>query len=111
MQIAVMQLIAKYPKIVGLSDMLSLRANQLEKVHLERVADALGIEIPFNDEIINALIELLRGKDIDTVADLIQSPDSIGELVTFLRGGYKGLIEAKTTEVGFSPEADVFFIN
>lgn len=111
MQMAVMQLAAKYPKLFGLSDMLGLRANQLTKSHLRRVADALEVEVPFNDEIVHAFVELLRGKDINAVSDLIQSPESVGELITFLKGGYRGLVEAKSEQTGFTVEADAFFIN
>lgn len=111
MQLALVQLLGKYPKLVGLSDMLHLRANQLNRGHLERVARALDVELPFGDELVNAFVELLKGKDINAVSDLIQSPESVGELILFLRGGYKGLIEAKQPGGDFAEDAAQFFIN
>lgn len=110
--VAALQLLAKYPKLAGLSDMLKLRANQLNRSHFDRIADALGMEVPFSEEVQNAFLHLLRGKDINYVADLIQSPEAVVELVTFATSGVKGLSKAKSAdESGFDPEASALFIS
>ena len=111
MKASFVQLAAKYPRLLDLSDLLHLRVNQITKEHLIRVADAVGVAIPFNDEIVEAFIALLRGKNINDVADLLQSPESVGALITFLQGGYKSLVEAATVEAGFESEAGEFFIS
>lgn len=111
MNASFVQLAAKYPRLLGLSDLLHLRVNQITKDHLVRVADAVGVAIPFNDEIVNAFIALLRGKNINDVADLLQSPESVGALITFLQGGYRSLVEAAKVEAGFDVEAGEFFIS
>jgi hypothetical protein len=111
LNLAAMQLLAKYPKLVGLSDMLKLRANQLDRSHFDRLAEAIGVEIPISDEVQNAILHLLRGKDINYVADLIQSPESVVEIVNFAKGGFRGLIEAKTVATSeFADDAVLLFI-
>lgn len=110
--VAAMQLLAKYPKLAGLSDMLSLRANQLTRSHFDRIADALNVTVPFSDEIQDAIIHLLRGKDIHYVADLIKSPEGVVEIVTFATSGVRGLKQAKSSaDSEFAEDAVSLFIS
>lgn len=110
MNMMVMQLAAKYPKLMSLSDMASLRANQITRSHLDRVANAFDVTIPVSDELVEAFIHLLKGRDINTVADLIVSPEAIGELVTFLHGGYRALVSTNGEAAMFSDDAALLFI-
>lgn len=111
MNLAAIGLLQKYPGLVNLQDMLSLKSNQLNITHLQRIAQALKVEIPFHDEILEALLGLLKGRDINEVADLIQSPESVGDLVVFFQGGYRGLVDMKSGEhEAYLPEATQLFI-
>jgi len=84
---------AKYPKLLGCGDLLNNKLNQLSAADISRVASAVGVEIPVGPELQQAAISLLRGKDINQVADLIQHPDSFEEIFMFLRKGTSGLQE------------------
>lgn len=105
MNLAVLQLAGKYPKLLGLSDMLGMSANQLTPKHVVRIADAFGVVIPFNDEVVQAFIAMLKGHNIHQVSDLIQSPESVGEIVAFIRGGFNGVSNLKEPEIGFKEDA------
>lgn len=93
MNLQAMGLLAKYPKLVGLADMATLKANQLTTDHLVRVADAFGAQIPITQEISEAIIALFKGHDINVVADMIQSPEALNDLIVFFTGGFRSLVE------------------
>lgn len=95
MQAHLLSLLAKYPKLAALGDIAKLRSNQIGVTHLERIADAFNTKLPVTPEITEAFIALLKGRNINEVADLIQSPESLADLVTFFREGYQGLAKEK----------------
>lgn len=69
--------------------LLHLRSKRLEDVtteELNMIAEILGIKVNVNDELKRAGMALLRGDSIDTVADMIQSPESIQKIMLFLQG-------------------------
>lgn len=69
--------------------LLHLRGKRLEDVtteELNMIAEILGIKVNVNDELKRAGMALLRGDSIDTVADMIQSPESIQKIMLFLQG-------------------------
>lgn len=69
--------------------LLHLRGKRLEDVtteELSKIAEILGIKVNVNDELKRAGMALLRGDDINTVADMIQSPESIQKIMLFLQG-------------------------
>lgn len=69
--------------------LLHLRNKRLEDVTTEelgKVAEILGIKVNVSDELKRAGMALLRGDSIDTVADMIQSPESIQKIMLFLQG-------------------------
>lgn len=110
MNLAALQLVQKYPGLMSLVDLKDMKASDLTKEHVTRIAAAFGHNLPFTEELVDALVALLRGKNIHAVADIIRSPDSMTDLVTFFKGGYKGLIEAKSQPEGYSADADVLFL-
>lgn len=87
------QVAAKYPGLLSLSDMANLKANQLNESHLVRIGKAFGVELPVSEELLSALVALLKGKNLNEVADLVKSPEAIEEIVTFVRGGFKDSLE------------------
>lgn len=114
MNFAVMQLLGQYPGLLQLADLKDLKAKDLRVEHAQRIADAFKVQIPFNDELVGAFVALLRGKNIHAVGDLIQSPESIGELVAFFKGGFKAVSSnSKQIEpsADFLPEANTLFLS
>lgn len=106
MNLAIVSLLAKYPKLAGLSDMLQLKSNQLDRSHLIRIADAFGATVPLNEGTQNAFVALLKGKDINDVADMIQSPESVQDVVAFFTGGFSRLNKLHATEVVEAGDAE-----
>lgn len=74
---------AKYLPLLSLKDK---RLDELTLDDLRGVAGMMGIELAITDELKEAGLALLQGKDINTVADMIQSPESITQLLQFLQG-------------------------
>lgn len=69
--------------------LLHLRGKRLEDItteELSKIAEILGIKVNVDDELVRAGMALLRGDNIDTVADMIQSPESIQKIMLFLQG-------------------------
>lgn len=54
---------------------------------------ALGLNIRITPELQIAALGLLQGKSIDTVADLVQSPESLQQLVSLVKGEVKPEIQ------------------
>lgn len=72
----------------------SIRA--IQKLSFSQVSDEqfnavlLDLNVAHIDpELKNAALGLLAGKGIDNVADLIQSPSAVMQLVQFIKGGLK----------------------
>lgn len=84
-------LIAEFPGLLSLGHLAHLRADELTVEHLDAIASALKSPIPFNEELKTAAVEFLRGRDINAVCDLIQSPESVRDIVIFLKGGFSEL--------------------
>lgn len=74
---------AKYLPLLSLKDK---RLDDLTLDDLRGVAGVMGIELAITDELKEAGMALLQGRDINTVADMIQSPESIAQLLQFLQG-------------------------
>lgn len=74
---------AKYLPLLSLKDK---RLDELTLDDLRGVAGMMGIELAITDELKEAGLALLQGKDINTVADMIQSPESVTQLLQFLQG-------------------------
>lgn len=91
--------------------MMGMSANQLTPEHVARIGDAFGVKIPFNDEVVNAFIAMLKGHNIHQVSDLIKSPESVGEIIAFIRGGFNGVSTMKEPEPGFTADAQSLFIS
>jgi len=49
------------------------------------VKSALNIDVDLTDELHQAALALLQGESIDTVSDLIKSPESIQKLLALLK--------------------------
>lgn len=76
--------------MLGKLSLLSMGNRTLESLtatEIGGIAKAFGLDVPITDELKAAGMALLAGKDLDTVNDMIRSPESIMQLVALLKGG------------------------
>lgn len=77
-----------------LMKLLPLGAKQFDELtlsDLQLVGTTLGLEVDITPELKTAAIQLLAGNNINSVAELIQSPESIQQLITFIHGGISAI--------------------
>lgn len=72
-------------KMVQLLPLFPKRLSDLTLDDLTLVQRSLGLELEVTEELKQAGLALLSGKSIDTVADLIQSPESLQQLLAMFR--------------------------
>lgn len=78
---------------LGLATMLKfapLMGKRLEDLVVSEIVDVLSafkVNVNVTDELMEAGLALLRGQDINTVADMVKSPDSIVQLLAFMQRG------------------------
>lgn len=77
--------------LFALAPLLGRRLDDLSIEELGDIGRTLGIQLDVTDELKQAGLALLQGKSIDTVAELVQSPESVAQLVAFLKGGVLGM--------------------
>jgi len=65
--------------------LLSKRLEELTPDDFSKIASVMKIDVELTDELKDAGFALLRGDSIDTVADLIQKPESIKKLLIFFK--------------------------
>lgn len=90
-------------KFLKLLPLAGKRLEDLTLAELNDVREVMGVEVHVTDELKTAGLALLKGQNLDTVADLIQSPDSVKQLIAFLRGG----VTALANPVGTADEEGV----
>lgn len=78
--------------------LLSRQVESLSDEEVAEVAESFGVRVELTDELREAGLALLRGQDISTVADMIKKPESVGQLVSFLKGGVPGLAAPSEAE-------------
>lgn len=83
--------------MIRLAPLANLKLEDLTIEHAAAVLEELGVKIPVTDELLRAGVSLLRGEDINSVADMIQSPDSVRKLVEFMGRGF-GLVDSGSLE-------------
>nr|UQT02514.1 P12 [Red mite associated cystovirus] len=63
------------------------RLEDLVVTEIVDVLSAFNVKIDVTDELMEAGLALLRGQNINTVADMVKSPDSIVQLMSFMQRG------------------------
>lgn len=80
---------------MGFAPLAKLKDRRLESLsvaELKEITTMVGLDkLKVTDELKTAGLALLQGKSLDTVSDLINSPESVAQLVTFLKGGMKSI--------------------
>jgi ribosomal protein L12E/L44/L45/RPP1/RPP2 len=75
---------------------------------LSLVINALNLKVQPTEELRLAAVELLKGRDIDSVADLIKSPESIAMIGNFIQGRKQEIVDDRA--VTQCPHCDGFFL-
>lgn len=79
-----------FDKLAAMGKVLALKdrtLNSLSVTEVQGLANSFGLQIDLTDDLKRAGVALLQEQDIDTVADMIQKPESIQQLLGFLDGG------------------------
>lgn len=70
-----------------LKSMGGRRLESLTATEIGEIAKGFGLDVQITDELKAAGMALLAGKDLNTVSDMIQNPESVIQLVTLLKNG------------------------
>lgn len=89
-QLALAKIVARYPKVLGLQDLLKKDLKSLNTPDFARVFEALEVRRPPSPDLVKAVHAFLAGQGVHTAADLIQSPEAIEELIAMAIGGLEG---------------------
>ena len=87
-----MQQLMRFAKLAPL---MNRRLESLTLEELRDISTTLDLKIKVTEELKNAALSLLQGKSLDTVADMVTQPESIQQLVMFLKGGVSSIAEAE----------------
>lgn len=77
-------------KLTLLGQLKSMGGRTLASLSAEEIgaiAEGFGLHVQITDELKAAGMALLAGKDMHTVSDMIQDPESVMQLVTLLKNG------------------------
>lgn len=77
----------KFAKFGQLASLRDRRLESLTPEEISGIAKMFGVNVEVTDELKAAGMALLAGEDLDTVGDMIQSPESVAQLVQLLKGG------------------------
>lgn len=72
-------------KWAKLTPLLSKRIHDLTLGDLQLATDTFDVGITMTEELKSGVLALLQGANIDSVADLIKSPQSLQQLLSFVR--------------------------
>jgi hypothetical protein len=72
--------------MIKLLPLLGKTVEELDLNDLNNIIEVLNLNVTPNEELRLAALQILKGRDIDTVSDLIKSPEAIAELGNFIRG-------------------------
>jgi len=95
--------------MLSLFPLLGKRLEDLTAGDLTKIKSVLKIDVELTDELKEAGIALLRGDSIDTVSDLIQKPESIQKLLSFVQ--QQKPPEVHPHQVIRCPHCELFFIS
>lgn len=71
--------------MASLAGLLPKKLTELTVDELSMAAKALKINVTVNEELRSAALLMMQGANLDTVSDLIQSPEAIKSLIGFFQ--------------------------
>lgn len=75
-----------FAKLMPFAHLLDKQITDLTPADIDGVLGVLGVQVNVTEELRSAGLALLQGRDINSVADMIQSPESVQQLVAMLSG-------------------------
>lgn len=96
--------------MLSLFPLLSKRLDELTNADLSEVANVLKIKVVVTDELKAACLSLLKGMKFETVADLVQKPESLKQLISFVTPPPPQLSAVEASAVMRCPHCSQFFI-
>lgn len=72
-------------RLAKLAPLMSKGLSELSQSDLELAASTFDIQVVVTEELRNAALALLQGQNIHSVAELIQSPESVQQLISMFR--------------------------
>lgn len=103
-QLALAKIVARYPKVLGLQDLLTRDLKSLDIPDFARVFEALEVRRPPSPDLVKAAHAFFAGQGIHNAADLIQSPEAIEELIAMAIGGLEGFSALQDRREGLSTQ-------
>lgn len=68
-----------------LAPLFGKKLSELSLDDLRVATDVFGVNVPVTEELKLAALSLLQGQSINSVADLVQSPESVQQLISFFK--------------------------
>jgi hypothetical protein len=93
----------------SLLPLLGKKVEDLSLDDLSKVAKVMKLDIDVTDELRDAGLALLKGENIEKVADLIQSPDSVQKLLAVFQTKKSVALSAPGKQVLRCPHCELFF--
>lgn len=85
-----------FGQMAKLFPLAAKKLDELTLTDLKLVGTTLGLEVEITPELQAAAFKLLAGENIHSVSDLVQNPESIQQLITFIHGGISALAPSAT---------------
>lgn len=103
-QLALAKIVARYPRVLGLQDLLARDLQSLDIPDFARIFEALEVRRPPSPDLVQGVHAFLAGKGVNKAADLIQSPEAIEELIAIAVGGLDGFSALQDRREGLSTQ-------
>lgn len=85
------ELLVEFPGIVNLAYLRDKKSEDLTQADVVAVGTAFGVDLPLTEEVRDAFLAWLQGKDLDSVCDLINQPESVYQVIEFIQGGLRAV--------------------
>lgn len=72
-------------RMAKLTPLLPKKLEELSTGDLDSITEIFGLKTSLTEEIKEAAVMLLKGRDLNTVADVVQSPESVQQLISLFR--------------------------
>lgn len=93
-----------------LGPLLPKKLTDLSLDDLNSVCDIFGLKVKLTEELKLAALGLLQGQDLSTVADVVQSPESVQQLVSLFRGNAEQTVPEQPDRLVRCPHCRDFFL-
>lgn len=85
----VKDLVAAYPGVLTLTDLLDKPFSELSHDDIARVMQVFGLEGKLTPDLERAFRAFLKGQNLSAISDCVRDPESIGRLVQAIRALFR----------------------